>query len=394
MSSKIGCGYTLAIGTVSCLALTLIIGVAKTLPILIVGVICLGFGTGIADISMNGQAVLCEKMNRTPTLGLFHSFYSIGGIAGALYGGMMLQVGQSLINELLILGGILLIPSLLFKFWLFSFDEEKLIHSQTEALLNHSLSLKLPLEYEENSLSRRHNKDDDSNDENDIMSKILLNDTFVVLNNDLETIKDPYEKLDSDIVRTTSTCSNISVLKDKYLLYKLCIGCFISYFGEGSIGDWSAIYLSENGASPFTCTLGYVGFQAFVAIGRYYSDVVVDMVSVGRVNLLIASGVISCIGLVLVVISASLSDDYLIVVAIIGFSICGIGLSSVAPSVISLAGSEIPQSVMTSSESIGYVSSVGYLGIMTGPPLLGGFSTLVGGLRWSFLLDSIGMILL
>ena len=69
-------------------------------------------------------------------------------------------------------------------------------------------------------------------------------------------------------------------------------------------------------------------------------------------------------------------------------------MSSVAPSAISIAGSDVPSSMMSSADAIGYVSSVGYLGVLVGPPLLGGLSSLLGGLGWSFLVDSGFMLLM
>lgn len=145
---------------------------------------------------------------------------------------------------------------------------------------------------------------------------------------------------------------------DPHMLVKICALCFIAYLGEGSVGDWSGIFLTDEGASPIVCTMGFVGFQVLVAIGRYYSDFLV--MEIGRRNLLMLSGLVASVGLIIVVIASSAGEESAVIaVAIVGFSICGAGLSVVAPSAISLAGSEIPSTVMASSEAIGYVSSIG-----------------------------------
>ena len=95
-----------------------------------------------------------------------------------------------------------------------------------------------------------------------------------------------------------------------------------------------------------------------MALGRYYSDFLV--MEVGRKRLLLLSGVVSSLGLVVVVVAPSAgSQASVIAVAIVGFSVCGLGLSVVAPSAISLAGSEISSYTMDTSQAIGYVSSVG-----------------------------------
>lgn len=43
---------------------------------------------------------------------------------------------------------------------------------------------------------------------------------------------------------------------------------------------------------------------------------------------------------------------------------------------------------MKPAETIGIVTSVGYLGIMLSPPLMGGLSIWLYSLRWSFAVDA------
>jgi hypothetical protein len=96
-------------------------------------IIFLGFGLGFADISMNSQAVLCEKMNRSPTLGLFHGIFACGALVSALLCGVLLSFGASVLEEIGIICSIMLLPTILFRYWLFSSAEEQLI-LQSEAL--------------------------------------------------------------------------------------------------------------------------------------------------------------------------------------------------------------------------------------------------------------------
>jgi putative Ca2+/H+ antiporter (TMEM165/GDT1 family) len=134
---------------------------------------------------------------------------------------------------------------------------------------------------------------------------------------------------DSDWLTFEDKESNSSVdnfISDKYILLKVSILYFIAYFGEGSVGDWSGIYLSSYGASPLVCVGGFVGFQLFVAIGRYYSDHLVK--KIGRRKLLFFSGIISAVGLGVVVAGPYItsSDNYVIGIAIAGFTVFGIGM--------------------------------------------------------------------
>jgi MFS family permease len=75
-------------------------------------------------------------------------------------------------------------------------------------------------------------------------------------------------------------------------------------------------------------------------------------------------------------------------VAVIGFSVFGAGIAVVPPTVISIAGSSSSATGLSYNDAIAVVSSVGYVGIMVGPPFLGGLSALFGGLQWSFLADA------
>jgi MFS family permease len=137
-------------------------------------------------------------------------------------------------------------------------------------------------------------------------------------------------------------------------------------------------------------TLGYVGFSLCVAFGRYFSDHFT--VVIGRRQLLTYSGLLAAVGLGVVVAGPSMTSSLQqsAVVAIIGFSLCGVGLSAISPTVTSLAGShEVSEAArLKPAETIGIVTSVGYLGVMLSPPLMGGLSIWLHSLRWSFAVDA------
>jgi predicted MFS family arabinose efflux permease len=87
---------------------------------------------------MNSQAVLCEKLNRTPTLGLFHGLYAIGALIGAVVCGTMIDLGLSVLEEIVIFSCAMILPSVVFSCWLFSAQEEQLITRQTESFITSS----------------------------------------------------------------------------------------------------------------------------------------------------------------------------------------------------------------------------------------------------------------
>jgi sugar phosphate permease len=191
-------------------------------------------------------------------------------------------------------------------------------------------------------------------------------------------------------------CGCSSYIKMIPLAQIACLA-LLACFGEGAVNDWSVIYYTDGlNASPLASTMGFAGFELSIACGRYGSDYLVGLL--GRQRLMMCSGLVACLGLCVVVLAPSLIDVNqhqvaLEVVTTVGFSICGLGLSSLAPSAISLAGSAAITGAAgtTAAESIASVTSVSYLGIMLSPPFLGGMSVVLHSLRWSFAIAA-GMI--
>lgn len=339
MNQRYGTSFSSLIGGLSLILLFPILGIpGNNIGILICGIICLGFTAAIVDISLNGQAVLLEKVVKNSCLGLMHAFYAIGGMVGALYGGLMVQNNQSLSKNFIILSIVQLLPTLFASRFMFTYDEETAILKQA----------------------------------------------------DDENMKVCDEIGDEKSVVSATTCA-ITVSSNKTQYYQvLLIGCigFIGFLGEGSIGDWSAIYLTFTlQASPLMSSLGIVFYQVFVAIVRYYSDHLLSIYSYQ--SLLLFSGFVGTIGLVIVVLASLFSSSIGIVVAILGFALTGVGIGMVSPIVISYAGSRI--TTMKQSDAIAIVSTASYIGILVGPPLIGGLSFLLGQLRWSLLVDAILM---
>jgi MFS family permease len=341
---KYGSALTVRLGSVILVLLFPIIGISGNIGILIAGMVMLGFSVGFLDISINGQAVLFEKSTGHPHLGLFTSIFAVGNLVGALAGGAMIgPLELSLLVQCVIISGALLIPSMIFSFFLFSFVEEVEITKNTPTI-----------------------------------STNLLNNP--ALEEESELLGSP-----KDLTLLRENESVNSSPQFSRMLFVVSALSFASYFGEGSVSDWSAIYLSNHQASNFQASFGVAIFQFFLAVGRLYSDYLV--VSIGRIALLKLSGILACIGLVIVSLAplALPSFNLFLVICISGFAISGIGLSVVYPTCVSIAGSCIKG--MAPADSIAFVSSIGYIGVMVGPPILGGMSLLIS-LRYSFLIDA------
>lgn len=88
------------------------------------------------------------------------------------------------------------------------------------------------------------------------------------------------------------------------------------------------------------------------------------------------SGIIISIGLLISVLWPS------VIMATVGFLLIGLGVSSVVPLVYGLAGKS---KTMAPGVALAAVSTIGFLGFLAGPPLIG-FIASVASLRWSFTL--------
>ncbi len=161
-------------------------------------------------------------------------------------------------------------------------------------------------------------------------------------------------------------------------LLKLGLIAFSCMACEGAMFDWSGVYFQKVVAAPkeYT-TMGYVAFMSTMAGGRFLGDRLV--MKVGIKKILEGSGVFIASGLLIIVVFPTL------LMSTIGFLLVGMGVSSVVPIVYSQAGKS---NTMSAGVAIAAVSSIGFLGFLLAPPLIG-FIAEAFGLQWSFLLVAI-----
>ncbi|MEU0157009.1 MFS transporter [Micromonospora fulviviridis] len=150
---------------------------------------------------------------------------------------------------------------------------------------------------------------------------------------------------------------------------------FCVLFAEGSVTDWSAVYLREHLlASPVGAAMGYSGFAMAMALGRLSGDRLATAWGPRRL--------VQCAGTVAVLGSASILLAPAVWLAVVGFALLGAGLSVIFP--IALSGAARRNETQPSS-AIAAVSTVGYLGFLLGPPLIG-FLAQLTNLRGSLLI--------
>lgn len=150
---------------------------------------------------------------------------------------------------------------------------------------------------------------------------------------------------------------------------------FCSMACEGIMYDWSVVYFQDV-VSPDRkfVGLGFTVFMATMTIGRLVLNRFVDRFGIRRI--LQWSGILTLVGMTLTVLYPSLLSS------LAGFGLVGFGIGAVIPLVASAAAKS---PVMAPSSAIASVLTIGFLGLLVGPPLIG-FLSDAFGLRYAFLL--------
>ncbi|HQR92448.1 MAG TPA: MFS transporter [Sediminibacterium sp.] len=165
------------------------------------------------------------------------------------------------------------------------------------------------------------------------------------------------------------------------LLYGLI--AFGSMVCEGTMFDWSGVYFQKAVQAPTQwVTLGYLLFMGAMATGRFISDRFTTRFGIKPI--LQASGALIATGLMISVLFPFM------IPAGIGFLMVGLGVSSVIPLIYSAAGRS---KTMNPGVALAAVSTIGFIGFLLGPPLIGSIAQMAS-LRWSFtLIACLGLLI-
>ncbi len=142
------------------------------------------------------------------------------------------------------------------------------------------------------------------------------------------------------------------------ILAVLAMFCFLV---EGAMVDWTAIYLQTvAGASLQTAVAGFVAFSLAMTACRFMGDLVVRRL--GRIRTVRLGALLAALGLLIALLLPQP------IPASVGFALVGIGLANAVPVLFSTAGEikGIPPSM-----GVAMVATLGYAGLLLGPPLIG-----------------------
>jgi MFS family permease len=149
-------------------------------------------------------------------------------------------------------------------------------------------------------------------------------------------------------------------------LLLLGVVAFVSMVCEGSIADWSGLYLRVvRDAGLGVSGYGYAAFAALMVTGRLSGDSVVARF--GEERTLLAGGLLAAAGLA-VVIGTGWQHMTSELWWLLGFALVGAGLANGSPVIYRTAGRvrDVP-----AGAGIATTVGIGYAGLLAGPPGLG-----------------------
>jgi predicted MFS family arabinose efflux permease len=141
-------------------------------------------------------------------------------------------------------------------------------------------------------------------------------------------------------------------------LWRLRLIAFCCLFGEGAALDWSAVHLRSIGAAASVAALAYAGFSLSMATARLMGDGLTERW--GPVRLARRGGLLGAVALA-AAIAAGVPA-----VALVAYLALGAGLAVIVPLVFRAAASGAD-----AGPALASVTSVGYLGFLAGPPIIG-----------------------
>jgi MFS family permease len=135
---------------------------------------------------------------------------------------------------------------------------------------------------------------------------------------------------------------------------------FCALLAEGAVFDWSGIYLvTQVGTTAGVAPLGLADFSLCMGVGRLAGDCAAARA--GSTATARAGALVAALGLGVALVWATP------VAAVAGFALMGLGLSVVFPLTLRASASEN----QAAAPSVAAVSTVGYGGLLIGPPVIG-----------------------
>lgn len=304
-------GITRPVGVVVAF-LPVILGSARTIGMLLAGLLAFGVAGGLLAVSINAQGVLVERAYQRPLMASFHASYSLGGLSGAVTGGILAWVRAGSVAACLVVALPPAVAAAAGGRWLLA--GSAVAHHGQPVPDGHPAA-------------------------------------------ECEGRRPSHDGLREAGSGTSS--SRILALG----LLALC-----SVIGEGTAGNWSAIYLRDDlRTTSGLAVSGFAAFSVAMTVGRLLGDRLAARF--GPVRLVRGCGLLAATSL-----AAGLASNAP-VGAVAGFALFGAGLSCLIPQLFSAAGNADPDRPGT---GLARVAGLGYIGLVGGPVLIGACAALIG----------------
>ncbi len=137
--------------------------------------------------------------------------------------------------------------------------------------------------------------------------------------------------------------------------------CLIVFAAEGSVADWGGVLLTKfRNVGTNQAGMGYIAFAAMMTANRLAGDRIVA--HLGPRPVVFFGGLLAATGFTL----ATFLPYWW--TSVIGFAFVGLGLANVVPILFSATGK---QDSMPANVALSSASTMGYVGLLVGPPILG-----------------------
>ncbi len=164
-----------------------------------------------------------------------------------------------------------------------------------------------------------------------------------------------------DNVRDVSEPSHEGFRLPHAAAWLLGLLCCVSFLAEGSMLDWSAVFLRDvRGVPEASAGFGYACFSGAMVLGRLLGDRVITRF--GAVWAVRAGAGVAATGFLLAACTPG------VVPSLLGFALIGLGSSNIVPVLFSAAG-RLPGT--PPAIGIATATTLGYLGLLSGPALIG-----------------------
>ncbi|MCB5906933.1 MFS transporter [Streptomyces pinistramenti] len=285
-----------------------LLGLARSLPELLASLAVLGAAVGTLDVAMNAHAVDLERSSGRTRLSSFHGLFSAGALAGALLGTLAAAGGVTPRAQFAVTAVVAVLSA-----------------GVAAAALRPSTH------------QHEHKQPDDHR-------------------HPVSSASDAGR----DMSATTALAASLFSRFTPRLLQLSALGLCVLLI-EGVVTDWASVYLTDSlHAEPGPAGAGYVAFALAMTAGRLGGDRAAHRF--GPVRVVRGGALLTATGSVVTLATGQP------VVAVVFFTLIGLGIAASLPLVVSAAGRLHTGSPGT---AVATVSTTGYFAFLAGPPLIG-----------------------